>query len=78
MSFVSKIKEELTHHERAVVDAPETQKIRVSFERRILNMEKLFEEHVSDSAERQKALVLLRLFREAGEAALDVDEREVV
>ena len=75
MSLVDKLTRHHKEEKEAIEDAPDTQKKRVSFERRIHSMHGLFA-LIADSPEKHKALALLHSFREAGEAALAVEDRE--
>ena len=61
------------HHDEmnAVVDAEETQKLRVSIERRIHNLEKLVLENVDDTPRKHKALAAVREARILLENMLD-------
>ena len=71
MSILSRIKEHHRDEHGAVQDALETQKLRVSCERRIYNFEKLIYEEVPESPEKHTALANLHNLRLAVERMLE-------
>lgn len=72
------LKQHVFNHHRdelkAIEDVEENQRVRVSIERRILNMEKLINEHVPDTSRKVRAIAALADFRKAAEKMLDAME----
>ena len=71
MSIVKSIKEHFEDEHNQVAIAKEEQKVRVSIERRVENMNKLIWEHVPASERRSRCLAKLTEFRNSAERMLD-------
>ena len=76
MNILNRIKAHHSDEHSAVEDALDTQKLRVSCERRIYNFEKLIREEVSDSHEKHIALARLHDARVAVENMLEAVDKE--
>ena len=76
MSILNRIKKHHSDEHGAVEDALETQKLRVSCERRIHNFGKLIHAEVPDSPEKHVALARLHDMRVSVEKMLEAMDRE--
>ena len=76
MSILNRIKGHHSDEHNAVEDALETQRLRVSCERRIHNFEKLIYEEVPESPEKHVALARLHDARVAVEKMLEAMDKE--